>query len=363
MAQWQIFLDESGEFSKNQTTWLAGWAVQGPATPSQDKKLRAALQSAYPGVPWPMHATRENQPISHALYRLAKVPAPPHIEARCAPAVTALTGSSSPIARAFVAAAHAAAAGFGKGGRVEIDRDISDAATLWLQEQDPGALELLWRIQKRQHSEMLEVLRSLAIGTHGARAFALVVESDPADADHLGPTRWREAFEILLSRATDLIRASDGPGDQILVRAAAYDGVRNRHLGAISGKLHTAPWFPTTAPCVVFPTKPQPYAEQTLAGVVVADYLANRIGRHLHGGLGLVAARVSRELGLPLVRVPTSAPRAPELPACAATGASHRALVAARHGSAATIELRTGREAWKVDQALAWMHAQRGGAL
>jgi hypothetical protein len=361
VAQWQIFLDESGDFSRATTTWLVGWAIQGPATQAHDQRLRRALADAYAGVPWPMHASALNLPIAHALYRIADVPAPPDVLAACARAVKTLSSSNALEARAYMEAAQKARHGGGKGGRIEVDHCIARNTETWLQREDPTALASLRQLQAQQDRAMRHLLRTLAGGAHGAGAFALAVECEPEHDTSLGAAWWVDAFEVLVGRGVDLLRSATGAGDQVLVRSAAYDGVSGPRLGARSQTIARAPWFPTTASCIIFPTRPLRYDDQVSAGVVVADFLANRIKRSLYGALDVAATRVSRDLGLPIVAVPRSAPDGPGLPACAATGLPHRALQAARRAGPVPLAPDQGARAWKVEQALAWMHAPRGG--
>ena len=56
METWHLFVDESGDFKKDQDVDVAAILIQDELRSGHPAQLRASLERAVPGLPRPLHA-------------------------------------------------------------------------------------------------------------------------------------------------------------------------------------------------------------------------------------------------------------------------------------------------------------------
>lgn len=231
------YIDESGNLAEaNEPIALGGIVFR---TPPRNHLLRARLESACPGVPWPLHAAQQRYSayLALAAARGETGPYPPSREAERAAARLDAAGQLAALPKRAI-------------WRTRIP-DLQNL-DLWLGQNHPG---LYWRLQgqlRASGSRVDQLLDSLA-----TEAFAFAVWSPP------GRLRGTPAYRDL-ARALGR-RAEAVWGSNRATLAAQYNDLTVPTLSQDLGGLAVPLDYDSSAP----------------AGLVLADLLINRLRRLL----------------------------------------------------------------------------------
>jgi hypothetical protein len=358
-----LFVDESGDFDDPE----AEVAVAGVLARTYDSiqmrlRLEQALRRAVPVGPYPPHANRLNIPAWLALAAMIRVESSDRgmrFQRWLAPAVDVITSSGESPA---VQAREAVRANKEQGR--EVPWELVQNVDRWFRTDHISTYRTLRAASHDVDAEMVDLLRRLQANVlDGGRCFAAGAWSGPFE---LAPgDRYLALLEVLLERVFTLASASRLPVQLIHVHVATR-GVRHSRngtlepmvLGDVDFALRGGTTFPTGChPNHVqwFPRRPAHYDSAVHPGVVLADFVSNRLSRRVLCGSpdwDGVCARAGNAVGLPVAVFPRMAPGEP-VPALAAAGPARRFIRDAFQGSEAMTEWEDVPD-WVRQQARAW---------
>jgi len=269
-AQWQLFLDESGKFRRgDDTVVVAGVLVRVGHQQKFQQVLRELLDNVFPGVPYPPHATELNREQNFSIR----------------------------------------------------------------QQREEGFFQLCEAL--REH---LGPSNIFVVGAGETSDEDRQQEFSPTEAGQ----RYRSLMVALLERTVALLRGDQARREQVWVHALApfFEGTQGHppfhySRAMLVEDLRRATALPRrTALSLhghesVFLTEYPLYSwnARTPPGLVLADFVANRLRSALRPGPGLLPleSQFSKKVGFFLSAVPQGWP-AHELPSLAATGAPQEAL-------------------------------------
>lgn len=378
MGDWQLFIDESGDFDQPRDTCVvAGVLVHAPMHPRGEADVRAALDDAYPALRYPPHATKLR-----------------FLSGRVVATLAGATSSSSPTATGARELARRALA------VIEAhDGSIADAVgRLSSEGREPGNEQLTaWDGLLRVHAPSFAdgVQQLLEQDVHRMRqvldrAGALFGADDPgeafvvaaADTGHADAyaiedpvverDRYLALLGVLFERTLALLCERVGAGARIWT-SVARRSVHRRDVGRfplmprnIGAAAETAARFPlfdgaTPRPKLIAAGVPA-YDAAVPAGMVLADFVANRIrgallrvGRLSWDRLGRMARA---QVAMPIAARPRFVEYASPIPAIAATGAPNAAIWSAFEGMPAALDFGDVPQ-WARDQAMIWCDVGR----
>ena len=356
MALWQLALDETGRVDDpNAAVHLVGFALRGPYARQHDDLLRKRLQQVFDGVPYPMHSSRLRIPTSHVVYRIVGIQASEETKRACKAAVDLVRTSE---AAEMVALRNAVTALPGHDVRREVNYEVLRTADAWLSVRAPAAHGALVDLMDNQAFAMKALMQQLAGNALTPNAFASVARDSPRHANPA--SRWLDMFTAVHLRAHDLLRGVDG-ADQLRVHVPTYVGLDQGNVNAVLRERPSPPWPDATASWTAIAGTPTLYNENTPALIVVADWIANRMHRALHGPLQGATGHAEASTGLPFSVAPRSRPRGAPLPTCTSTGEAHKVVLQTRNGQPAAAAHQEGVPAWVSEQANTWSAAMGGG--
>ena len=358
--EWVLYVDESGDFGEDRFSCVVGLAMREQESGELERRLRAAVESCFPLVPWPPHASRLNIPVSRAAACLLSDGGHEELRARCAPALEALRAARDEAAlRGFWGSIRA--------GRMPafVDLQLADA---WLLVGTPEAYSPLRALSQLQMRRMGQVLCALS-SAYGADDVFVVgsVLSGP------GATPSQDGYlcclEGLFGRLLALIDA-EGVRQAVRFRVATRHiedqtlGVRlplnAKHvLGAARAARACAARLLDAEPgvrCVPLEHQTR-YDARVHAGVVLADFLANRVYRVLRAsGLSWHWPKLEDEVRHRTGLAPATRARRFDtvLPALAFEGSLQDWLMS---GRVAGQPLPIGSPRWAEEQARRWAEA------
>jgi hypothetical protein len=381
VPEWQLFIDESGNLDEpDELAVVAGILVRVDDPHRLANALRDEIDAAYPGAMFPPHATQ----LHHGTGLLASVYRQnrhdeAHLPEPIGEARRALEQSGLPAAQRVVAAIKAAR-----------EPELADlkACDAWLDAEAPAlALRLreLCRSGARAFANIIAALPELADGD--ARLVAAAgygpVSSDVEDTVALSTDRqiarvdrYLSLLTALFERVLLLLRGGK-PGGHIVRPIVASRHVHRpglpptplmpRDIGHRVERAVTLPYFAASG---FGDERVRMHAEATPRydinvhpGVVLADFIANRLRRKLserRGDIGWhrIRSYTVQVLGTPIESLAAGLEGCGPLPGIASDGSARSSLRAGLAGAAAGFEGAVRQ--WQREEALAWLDAVRG---
>jgi len=377
-----LFIDESGN-ERVEADWLvvAGVLVEPQDRDSFQGAVREALGRLMPGLGYPPHASVQGSPAGRLAFTWLneRDAAAQSLELRALLEETRRL-SSCPLPRRVQAFFDALA----RGREPDYVTEMGPCND-WLRSSRPRLHEQWQQFVDRDREGMVRLLQRLQESSSLAVVAAAAQVGD-LNFDEPGPSGFAYGLyltllEVLLERAVALLRAP-APPHQIWTTVAVRDVPRWAYPevrlvpGDLGRAIHEASQFPLlrAAPLHsstrLLPERIVKYDERVPAGVVLADFVANRLRRVLKGlppGAGAwndVEREVRQTLGLPLLLQPRAIPEAGRLPTVATIDPARQAILLAFTGPAATgpapvLAVPPLRRQWQLDQAERWMDAGR----
>jgi hypothetical protein len=386
VAQWQLFLDESGSFLSRERQGaplqrgfppflLGGVLIQAPNTPAFADELGDLVDRTFPGVDYPAHATCMHQLSAHALAAFFH-----HRNGSAAPA----TGAAEAGARLLEAAARGEV--LDREGKVvgaeRLDRDTAywkqpdlAAATAWLEAKStvPAARAAIAGCRARQNGHRRAIRKLFRdVSARWPTRFVAVSCRSRSALDELGDGDYLELLEGLVERLLAAIEAGAHTGLRLHTaglwiwtpREEGFPDLKATHVreaarrarslaGAIGAEVGAAPG-------VVGVASPARYDRRVHPGVVLADFACHGYGdpRKLRLGRQREALRSQLELELDWQPDWHGSPSA--LPLVCTTGEG-RVRVRAAAGIHDPPKTRRPATGWRDEQAAAWIQALRRG--
>ncbi len=371
---WQLFIDESGDFGDpSDTCVVAGVLVHAPHHPRNDSRVRAALEAACPGARYPHH-TSTSRFVSGRVYMTLAGPrsrdegtAEGEIAGRVLRVLEEHLGE--PSARALLDAI--------KSGREPDHTSYRDCDRL-LWSRAPELADRLKRVMEEDEFRIRQVLGKSA-ELYGAKApeGALVVaavdrrnlDGSEIDDPAVDRDRYLALLTVLLERAAAVLY---GRAREIWITAATRHVARRgvgqfplaiANLGAAARSAMKFPLLahtpPERAPRFIAAAVPS-YGPDVSPGVVLADFVSNRIRASLVGASSLpwwrlaqlLRSRVTLSVDAPSRFISSGSP----LPTVAESGPVYSAIWDAFSGSPVDRDLR-GQAQWAREQARRWIDA------
>jgi hypothetical protein len=274
--EWLLYVDESGDFVTDRTSCVVGLVLRDRESPALEATLREVLSQCFPLIPWPPHAAHLNVPVSRAAACLL-TPGDDHPEVReaCSPALRRLRSGR----RALGQGADDALGPFFEAldaGRMPSFGALA-AADGWLRREDRRAYGRLSRLAGSQRAHLAAVLASL-VEHYGQDAAFLV---GAAQRGQLGPSdAYLSGLGALLERLFALL---EGEARRVIRFRVATRDVMDPGYGVAlplrsTDVLRVADEVGGSAEVRVVPNQNiiTRYDRHVSAGVVLADFLANR---------------------------------------------------------------------------------------
>lgn len=315
---WTLFVDESGQAgSPGQTLVVAGLLLPAGLHEPLQRDLRVRLEGIYRGLPWPPHAATLNLPVAAAV----------------------ASGTLPPGQReAALEALRLPLRGLLDGVALDDWQALRNADAA-VAERFPEAYA---RLQALAHGRSASVQRLLAelgrtASPQGAVALLAADRVDPArDERPLGGLVVRDAYLRLLRLLLERVHAllwHGGRGVEVvdavvadrlltLAKGGQLVPMVSRYVAEIADEAARAPFLAEGDPRresvrVAATVRRRYHGPQVPAGLVLADWLANRAGRALRRDrdlAGLAAELDGQGLrGLPRERAPALAAQGPAL--------------------------------------------------
>lgn len=366
---WHLYVDESGSFEPGSIGVVAGWLVRDVEDPRATATFKAALEEAFPLVPYPPHATELNVGALRVVGSAALSP-----DSDRSPRAKALREICAP----FVDEPRVRKLAERKASGQSVKRDELRRLQAWLETLDPGVAERLDKEARRSRRQVEAILH--AIPSYYAADEAMVViaagrvaeEPVSAATGELVEDGYVTLLESLLERAVALLQ---GPGAtrkiwlRVLTRDVSVAGfgrveLRHSHVARLAQRVEAAPYLtPRGANGVRVRSVEHVvrWNEHVHPGCVLADFIANRVGNVIgrNREWQAVVRDVKREVGL----APSARTRlAPDLGAVATLGTAGP-LRASMHEGMLDDSLELAVSAhdapWAVEQARQWVELGR----
>lgn len=341
---WLLFVDESGNFDDPEDAVLVGgWLVRHYDTFQLQEPLAKAMGHAVPYLLYPPHAADLNLPVAQVVGYLADPQRvhSGHPHARlCREAVSLLQSSNAAPARELVqAVTH----------KNKSLYDVLSNANRWVRTNHGFAMAQLRQAQAMFRADWDQLLQRVQqqFGPTGSMAVAAWQGPTPGAA---GAERYLGLLEVLMERCLQCLHGHNSV-QNIWFRVAERRGLTEQCLRSVFGKSQrTGPFARFQA----VPREPAAYRAHVHPGIVLADFITNR----LRNRLGAQGWSGVREASQQAIRFPVEAsPRftaAGPLPTIAADGLPRLAIQRAfRKQPRLPLEL----DNWAGQQAQAWVNA------
>ena len=326
---WTLFVDESGRMGlEGETVVVAGLLLPAGLHEPLHRDLRRRLEGIFAGLPWPPHAATLNVPVA-ALVASATLPAKqrsPALEALRKPLQGLLEG-------------------------VDLrDWAALQRADLRVAEEHPSLHAQLRKMVQQRAGAMQRLFAELATGP-GPRGAVALFAADRVDRsrDHrpLNALVVRDSYVRLLGllmervhallwhggRGVEVVEAVVADRDLTLTKGSMQVPLVPRYVAEIADEAARAPFLAEgdrrRDSVRVVATGPRRFRGPDVpAGLVLADWLANRAGRALRRDRDLAALGASLDAlalnGLPRERAPALEPDGPALTTVAWGGEAQR---------------------------------------
>jgi hypothetical protein len=371
LGAWSLYVDESGTFCGERDVVpqrvVAGVLVRDETAAAHEKRLRQALETVAPWIPWPFHANLLRRPVCHALWTLTW----PNPSKRGLQKADAAVRAAKQLEALAPAETRALAERLRRVPKVAHER-LAALARL-LNAHDQATLQALGNLAGEVRAKVTDALARLTAGVTAPEIVLAVagesaVDETPASAL---PGRYLPLLELLLERIADTLSAlGRETGDarhrvelHILGRdvedsAHAEDlplnvGHVDQVVDQVTGGGLERSAGGVTVEFVIH--APHPFDAETLPHLVVADFAANAARGPLADprGLDWVRPRIEGAVGLPTVlgsATPTTG--------LAGGGEARRRVDLAREGQQVTGQP-AGR-LWAFEQAALWCEVVSG---
>ena len=381
---WHLYLDESGRSNA-----LSKWFVLGGVLLRADGELasldlRAQLSSAMPGLRYPPHASECNMPAGRLVHTLlaerAGVGVPEAVRILCTPAEKALHELGTATARKVLDA---------------LDRswvpeyDLLRVLNLELNARFPTEFASLKALVSQDQRGMCALLRSLgrqlkghAFGVGAATRADWLAFDDDRTPGRASPSPYLSLLETTFERILSQLRSQTTVDCTVWTTVAVLDIERSgypalpltqREVGEAIARAVQFPFRRAEGlgdgSVRIVPRGVFRFDEHVPAGIVLADYVANRLRRAIRGttrtgGWTALQKHARSTLTLPLEGASRAFDVPSSLPWLAADGAARVAICEAFQGDQANEDGLTA--GWERDQAQLWVRAanhwrQRGG--
>jgi hypothetical protein len=367
-SEWGLFVDESGDFVDRDDVVLgAGLLLRTDIAPAGPGPIEAALRSAMPDFPWPIHAAHVNLPVMAALARCAR------LRSERGPAAAATAGPFTELATSAVAAlactlpdvVEEALGELEHGRRPSLDtvrtldrrlKALDPALHARLEDRRRQATgHILGVIEELRRRARARLLAATVLSGEGAPGDAMPEEAEGPEAD---TRRYCAVLECLLGRTYDLLARLPGPHAvevHVLSRPVADAGggrslFDRRRLAELVRRAEPPGARGVTLQAAGTPS----YGPSVDPRLVLADFVANHARWALRRGGGL--ARLERHLEWVTVGALRSG--RPSLSHVAATGWARAHIDAARRGAPSAPAPAPVR-GWAREQAEQWAEALR----
>jgi hypothetical protein len=368
MSTWQLYVDETGNFSSSTGDLaVAGVLVRGYATPDLDLVLRRKLGEIFVGVPYPAHAAHHNL-RSSLLWgplhdRAVQGPFAERFRRATEPGAALGRSAVAPEAVAFRAAVASAST------PKKLHYAVLGDFDRWLRREHPGAHALLSQEGDRQRADLATFLQRDLAAVLPERTVTIVAawqaggpaEETPSVA--AADLRYVALYESLIERAAAFVAERDR-ASQLWIHLAGR-GERHGQIGRLNAAQTTALHHPLLAraasPPQIYRTEPRGYDERVPPGIVLADFAANALGRTLREPWSWrnVATSVQSEIGIAVQARCGLLTTLSALPAVEANGEARAALRLASEGKPAG---RPQGPLWAREQARLWIDALQAEA-
>lgn len=368
-TSWLLFLDETGDFDDPAAAVaIAGLLVQ-ETHPAMLAGLRAPIAALNPVVPYPPHASMLNLSLAHwvAWSRAAPAARAAHWRADWMATADRELAGSTWLAKVL-------ATPLQRGNEWYAALQQIDAM---LPSRAPGAARLLEAVRGEHEHRMVSFLDALA-GRYGPERCLAVAAAEAPGIDGGGSDRYLSLLRVVMERVLLLLRSRPAARHRVRVLAAG------RHVEAspfprridlrsrdVADAIRAAERFPLDAPPAggpdawvhLVPESPQPYDAQVHPCLVLADFVANRLGWPLRrcSSWPALSDDVRRRTALPAEAAPRWLAPARPCPTIAAAGPAGevvRALFGGeldRGGALQSLRDRKVRPGWAREQAERWI--------
>lgn len=364
MATWQLFVDETGNFqSQGDALAVGGWLVEGYASAQLGVVLRNALTTIFAGTAYPVHAAHHNTSASLLFEPMRTndfAPFPPRFVAAVKPAYDLLRSSLAPEALAFRATVE----------KAESVRAVPiaelNAVSRWLKRTAQAEWTRLREETDTQAGELgaflEERLAPALVGRQAIVAAWKPTRQAPMATDPWGDADYWELFETMLERALALVAEPDGDANLwVHIAARTSGGAGTTRLAMAKANAATHPLLRRSKRAtVVVALKEQHYNARAHPGLILADFMINRVRHALSGpqSWSNVEASLHRRVGLYAGSTCRLVRRATRLPAISGTAGDREAV---RRASAGEVGPILGESPWARQQASIWVDAIREG--
>lgn len=362
---WQLFLDESGDFDvPGEPVVVGGWLVRLQDSPRLVDAIKRQLCSAVPSAAYPQHASECRLPASRVVnllrLRRARRQKPESWEAEVEPAIEKLLASAGHAAVAPILSA------------IEQDRKVRyddlAACSDWLVTEHPDEAARLQRLVQNERRALFSFLGQVP------KDDAFVVAAYDAADDGSPGDRYLRLLEGVFERILALFRSNDvirTVRAHVLVRDVELPGLPEMALRSrdVADRVRAAERFPLLVPppqCAddrvrIVPEVPSRWAETMHPGLVVADWLSNRLWGSLQNAdtqslrWDRVRSTIKKGVRLePMARFCSSAEPI-DLPTLAVQGDPRRAIVDAFAGAKQPLDATTCPTTWWREQSNLWI--------
>lgn len=370
---WQLFIDESGRFEDSQDTCVvAGVLVHARIHPGRDARVRAALEAACPGARYPHHASAAR----FLSGRVHATLAPPRSSSDGGEAERALAVEAATLLRRHdrqeAPRLLLAAIESGK----EPDHDVYRRCDELLGAESPELAGRIKRVVERDQDRIRQVLQRSAELFDAPNSESFIVaaaddgeldDRDVADAV-VDRDRYLALLTVMLERTAMLLY---GRAHELWFCTAKRD-INRRDVGRFplgNANLAAAARSATSSPLLASSPQHAPrfinagaqaYGPDVRPGLVLADFVSNRIRASLKGARDLpwsrLARNVERRVSLDVAATPRFIPSEAQLPSIASAGSARTIILNAFSGAPVDPALRPATQ-WARDQARSWLEA------
>jgi hypothetical protein len=358
-VEWHLYVDESGDFDEAiADVFVAGMLICGSAAERDPSAIRARLEAAAPGVPWPLHFAHLSRLALHVI--ATDVWGGKAASASASSADSTLRAAMTVLVRLDADRVRRVREALVKGDEPDYDdlRALDDAlreADIYLAYELENVLRSAWASVAKVTRDLLRLARpGLPVAIGEGRAGESWVESE----DHAPSRRYRALLSGLFRRVCDLLQEIDGRHRvwlHVLSRPYVPRGGTRRQLDRQEMKKIAASFDTRYPERIELLVSEVPFFDaKTSPALVIADFVAHQARRILRNsgfGLAPVEEEFERAIG--------GSPRLPDpsLSSLAATGALAKLIEDARRRATVELELlvNVALRLWAREQAKEWV--------
>jgi hypothetical protein len=361
---WELYVDETGDFSApDARVCVTGLLVDESREPLPVEPLRDCLRVVYPLIPFPPHATELKQLSTFvAAYGLHGCPVDDRsfVERPFKRAYEHLMSSADPVALAF---------GNSLQNSAIPRREVRLACDTLLRANLPLEAAELETYGRRCHRRMADLFDTVGSLWGPKECYVVAAWDVDGGGEEFGGApavhadRYLRTLAVLLERVVMLLRAPEGPCQQVRLRVAVRDlhpgpgAVRREHIGLVAAAAAGFPWLSTDVSGTVQfePLEPERFDIRVHPGLVLADHIANRLFPLSTEPTWVAMERAGRRaFAIPISGECRALGR--DLPAFCATGSARRSIFGGLQQTAA-VNLANIHPGWARDQARQWVAA------